>query len=175
MRTIFEGKHVFVRERDGWEFVERKTATEAVAIVAVTEAGEVVLTEQYRRPVDARVIDWPAGLIGDEPPERDDVRERGGLGREDQPALRDRARHAGVLERAQQPADVRPLPPDDDGQVAPRHRVVDVEPPQLAGDRRVLLRGVWRDPRVDRRRCGRTVPCDQLDSAGRCERLGEPL
>src|SRR6266542_2438119 len=71
MRTIFEGKHVFVRERDGWEFVERKTATEAVAIVAVTEAGEVVLTEQYRRPVDARVIDWPAGLIGDEGGSRD--------------------------------------------------------------------------------------------------------
>jgi ADP-ribose pyrophosphatase len=63
MKTIFEGKHVVVRERDGWEFVERKRAKEAVAIVAVTDAGELVLTEQYRRPVDARVIDFPAGLI----------------------------------------------------------------------------------------------------------------
>ena len=63
MRTIFEGKHVVVRERDGWEFVERKKATEAVAVIAVTDAGEVVLTEQYRRPVDARVIDWVAGLL----------------------------------------------------------------------------------------------------------------
>jgi len=63
MQTIFEGKHVVVRERDGWEFVERKGATEAVAVIAVTDAGEVVLTEQYRRPVDARVIDFPAGLI----------------------------------------------------------------------------------------------------------------
>ena len=63
MRTIFEGKRVVVRERDGWEFVERKSATEAVAVIAVTDAGEVVLTEQYRRPVDARVIDWVAGLI----------------------------------------------------------------------------------------------------------------
>src|SRR5919109_3534101 len=63
MRTIFEGKHVVVRERDGWEFVERKSATEAVAVVAVTDDGEVVLTEQYRRPVDARVIDWVAGLL----------------------------------------------------------------------------------------------------------------
>ncbi|HEV2722716.1 MAG TPA: NUDIX hydrolase [Thermoanaerobaculia bacterium] len=60
---MFEGKHVVVRERDGWEFVERKSATEAVAVVAVTDAGEIVLTEQYRRPVDARVIDFPAGLI----------------------------------------------------------------------------------------------------------------
>jgi ADP-ribose pyrophosphatase len=63
MRTIFEGKHVVVRERDGWEFVERKNATEAVAVIAVTDGGEVVLTEQYRRPVDARVIDWVAGLL----------------------------------------------------------------------------------------------------------------
>ena len=63
MQTIFEGNHVVVRERDGWEFVERKSAREAVAVIAVTDAGEVVLTEQYRRPVDARVIDWVAGLI----------------------------------------------------------------------------------------------------------------
>jgi ADP-ribose pyrophosphatase len=63
MRTIFEGQKIVVRERDGWEFVERKSAKEAVAVIAVTDAGEVVLTEQYRRPVDARVIDWVAGLI----------------------------------------------------------------------------------------------------------------
>lgn len=65
MHTVFEGKHVFVRERDGWEFVERKSAKEAVAVIAVTDAGEVVLTEQYRRPVDARVIDLVAGLLDD--------------------------------------------------------------------------------------------------------------
>ncbi|HKS24019.1 MAG TPA: NUDIX hydrolase [Thermoanaerobaculia bacterium] len=63
MRTVFEGKHVVVRERDGWEFVERKNATEAVGVIAVTDEGEVVLTEQYRRPVDARVIDLVAGLL----------------------------------------------------------------------------------------------------------------
>ena len=63
MHTVFEGKHVFVRERDGWEFVERKSAKEAVAVIAATDADELVLTEQYRRPVDARVIDWVAGLL----------------------------------------------------------------------------------------------------------------
>ena len=65
MQTIFEGKKVAVRERDGWEFVERKNAAEAVAVIAVTDDDEVVLTEQYRRPVDARVIDWVAGLLDD--------------------------------------------------------------------------------------------------------------
>jgi ADP-ribose pyrophosphatase len=63
---VFEGKSILVLERDGWEYVERKKAKEAVAVIAVTDDGEVILTEQYRRPVDARVIDWPAGLVGDE-------------------------------------------------------------------------------------------------------------
>jgi ADP-ribose diphosphatase len=62
MKKIFEGKKIVAYERDGWEFVERKSAKEAVAIVAVTN-GRLILTEQYRRPVDARVIDLPAGLI----------------------------------------------------------------------------------------------------------------
>jgi len=65
-KIIFEGKKIFVATRDGWEFVERKNAREAVAVIAKTEDGKVILTEQYRRPVDARVIDWPAGLVGDE-------------------------------------------------------------------------------------------------------------
>jgi len=63
MKTVFEGKHVVVRERDGWEFAERKSATEAAAVIALTENDELILVEQYRRPVDARVIDLPAGLV----------------------------------------------------------------------------------------------------------------
>ena len=59
-KRIFEGKHVVVLERDGWEFVERKTAREAVAIIAVTDDNQLVLTEQFRAPVNARVIDLPA-------------------------------------------------------------------------------------------------------------------
>ncbi len=66
MDKVFEGKHVYVFERDGWEYVERKKAKEAVAVVAVTGDGKLVLTEQYRRAVDADVIDYPAGLVGDE-------------------------------------------------------------------------------------------------------------
>jgi len=66
MNTIFEGKHILVVEHDGWEFVERKRAKEAVAVIAVTDDDQLILTEQHRRPVDARVIDWPAGLVGDD-------------------------------------------------------------------------------------------------------------
>lgn len=66
MHTIFESKRVRVVERDGWEYVERTSAKEAVAVVAVTEDDRLVLTEQFRKPVNARVIDFPAGLVGDE-------------------------------------------------------------------------------------------------------------
>lgn len=65
VKTIFEGEHVLVLERDHWQFVERKKGKSAVAVIALTADSDVVLTEQYRRPVDARVIDWPAGLVGD--------------------------------------------------------------------------------------------------------------
>jgi ADP-ribose pyrophosphatase len=65
-KTIFEGKRVMVRERDGWEFVERKKGKSAVAVLARTADGKIVLVGQYRRPVDAQVIDFAAGLVGDE-------------------------------------------------------------------------------------------------------------
>lgn len=65
-KTVFEGKKIDVLARDGWEYVERKKAKEAVAIVAVTEDGKLLLTEQQRRPVNRRVLDLPAGLVGDD-------------------------------------------------------------------------------------------------------------
>jgi ADP-ribose pyrophosphatase len=65
-KKIFEGKHVLVLERDGWEFVERTKGKTAVAVIAMTDDEKIILTEQIRHPVDRRVIDWPAGLVGDE-------------------------------------------------------------------------------------------------------------
>ncbi|HET8773428.1 MAG TPA: NUDIX hydrolase [Thermoanaerobaculia bacterium] len=71
MKTVFEGDHVYVLERDHWQYVERKKGKEAAAVLAETEDGGVILTEQFRRPLNARVIDFPAGLIGDEDPALD--------------------------------------------------------------------------------------------------------
>lgn len=64
--TLHASKQLLLLERDDWEYAERKKAKEAVAVVAVTEDGRLVLTEQHRVPVGARVIDLPAGLVGDE-------------------------------------------------------------------------------------------------------------
>jgi ADP-ribose diphosphatase len=66
MKTIFEGKKVQVLERDGWEFVERIKGKSAVVILGVTDDDRILFVEQFRRPVNARVIDFPAGLVGDD-------------------------------------------------------------------------------------------------------------
>jgi len=66
MKTIFTAKHLLVLERDDWQYVERRKGKEAVAVIAETDEGELILTEQFRKPLNARVIDFPAGLVGDE-------------------------------------------------------------------------------------------------------------
>ncbi|HEY4642181.1 MAG TPA: NUDIX hydrolase, partial [Thermoanaerobaculia bacterium] len=63
---VFEGKHLLVLERDNWQFVERTKGKSAVVILAVTDDDRILFVEQFRRPVNARVIDFPAGLVGDE-------------------------------------------------------------------------------------------------------------
>lgn len=68
--------------RDGrWEYVQRVKARGAVFVVAVTDARELVLVEQYRVPLRARTLELPAGIYGDddsaehETPERCALRE----------------------------------------------------------------------------------------------------
>jgi ADP-ribose pyrophosphatase len=68
-QTIEEwrGKFIRVMRNGRWEYADRIGTTGAVAIVAVTEAGRLILTEQFRIPVGKRVLELPAGLAGDEP------------------------------------------------------------------------------------------------------------
>lgn len=54
-----------MQERDRWEYAFRTNASGVVVLVPVTDAGELVLVEQYRIPVKSRVIGLPAGLAGD--------------------------------------------------------------------------------------------------------------
>jgi len=66
-RVLAEGRFVRMVAQDGWEWVERTNTSGAVVIVPVTQDRELVLVEQYRIPVGARVIELPAGLSGDTP------------------------------------------------------------------------------------------------------------
>jgi ADP-ribose diphosphatase len=63
--TLFEGDHLCFRRSRGWEYVEHRKATEAVMIVAITAQDELVLADEFRPAVGARVISLPAGLAGD--------------------------------------------------------------------------------------------------------------
>ena len=63
--VLCDGKHIQLVRRDRWEYARRKNLTGIVAIVAVTDDGKLILVEQYRPPVGARVIELPAGLAGD--------------------------------------------------------------------------------------------------------------
>lgn len=65
IEIIASGRFLRLVQRGGWEFVERSNAVGVVVIVAVTDEGELVLTEQFRKPVGKTVIDLPAGLAGD--------------------------------------------------------------------------------------------------------------
>lgn len=64
-RILAEGRFVRMVKEGGWEWAERVRVAGVVAVAPVTPDNRLVLTEQYRRPVDARVIDLPAGLAGD--------------------------------------------------------------------------------------------------------------
>lgn len=66
-KTLAEGTYLGLYSRDNWEFAARPNSTGVVGILPVTGDGQVVLVEQFRVPVQARVIEIPAGLVGDEP------------------------------------------------------------------------------------------------------------
>src|SRR5699024_2459270 len=64
-QLLYAGDFLRVKRRGHWEYVERVNARAVVVIVAVTDAGELVLVEQPRVPVAANCIELPAGLVGD--------------------------------------------------------------------------------------------------------------
>ncbi len=70
--TLWAGRFLAIDEAEGWEYCTRRNATAVVTVVAVTSEGRLLLTEQYRPPLRARVIELPAGLVGDEPGQRDE-------------------------------------------------------------------------------------------------------
>jgi ADP-ribose pyrophosphatase len=63
--TRYAGRYLSLLERDGWEFASRSNASGVVVLVPVTGQGEIVLVEQFRKPVGKNVIELPAGLVGD--------------------------------------------------------------------------------------------------------------
>ena len=65
-KVLHEGRHLSLMQRGSWEYVERRFRAGGVMVVAVTPGGDLLLVEEYRPPVRARVISLPAGLVGDD-------------------------------------------------------------------------------------------------------------
>ena len=63
---LHAGRHLHLAKRDGWEYATRPNATGVVAVVAVTDDGELVLVRQRRPVVGREVLELPAGLVGDD-------------------------------------------------------------------------------------------------------------
>jgi ADP-ribose pyrophosphatase len=61
----WQGRFITARQRGRWEYVSRARGIRAAVILAINEADEVVLVEQYRVPLGRPCIELPAGLIGD--------------------------------------------------------------------------------------------------------------
>ena len=60
------GKWLRLRKVGKWEWVQRVNATGVAGLYAFTDDDEVVLVQQPRAPLgNARVLEIPAGLVGD--------------------------------------------------------------------------------------------------------------
>ncbi len=70
------GKFIDVVRIGRWEFVRRKNITGIVGIVPVTRDNKLVLIEQYRPPIGGKVMELPAGLVGDIPEHSQEPLER---------------------------------------------------------------------------------------------------
>ena len=71
IETVYDGKYLRLLRRGRWVYADRPGVHAIVAIVAVTN-GALLLIEQHRPPVDRRVIELPAGLVGDTPGDEDE-------------------------------------------------------------------------------------------------------
>ncbi len=66
--TVWSGKYLSMKRDGTWEYVSRTRGMTAVVILAEHD-DRVILVEQFRVPVGKRVIELPAGLVGDEDPD----------------------------------------------------------------------------------------------------------
>lgn len=65
--VLQETKFLRLVKSGSWVYAQRPNVTGVVAIVAITPESKLLLVEQFRIPVNAPVIELPAGLAGDEP------------------------------------------------------------------------------------------------------------
>lgn len=68
----FQGRYLDMFDDQGWEYVERSRGMHAVVMVPLSTQGKIILIEQERKPLGRKVLEFPAGLIGDEAQNQDE-------------------------------------------------------------------------------------------------------
>ncbi len=63
--TLHSTRFLDLVDAGGWVYVRRPNARAVVCVLAVTPDGKLILVEQYRIPVGKRLLELPAGLVGD--------------------------------------------------------------------------------------------------------------
>lgn len=63
--VMWQGRFITMMRQGKWEYATRSRGIGAAVIVAITDADEIVLVEQYRVPLGRPCLELPAGLIGD--------------------------------------------------------------------------------------------------------------
>ncbi len=66
-KILAETRYLRLIQEGPWTYAQRPSVMGAIGIIAVTDADRIILVEQYRIPVGRRVIELPAGLVGDTP------------------------------------------------------------------------------------------------------------
>jgi ADP-ribose pyrophosphatase len=67
--VMWSGKWITALRRGKWEYVSRARGIHAAVILPIDgpeDDPHVILVEQYRVPVGGRVLELPAGLVGDD-------------------------------------------------------------------------------------------------------------
>lgn len=72
-QLLHAGQFLHLYRRGHWEYAQRPSRRGAVFVAAVTPARELVLVEQYRVPLQARTLELPAGILGDEAAHADEA------------------------------------------------------------------------------------------------------
>src|SRR3954451_17877930 len=62
----FRGRYLDVIWEGAAEYTHNRRSRGVVLVIPVTDAGEIVFIEQYRLALKGPVIEYPAGLVGDE-------------------------------------------------------------------------------------------------------------
>ena len=77
--VLHKGKFLQFVIKNGWEYVKRTNCSDIVIIIAKTDEGKLIFVEQFRQPVNKRVIEFPAGLINDGTSDQNESLESGAI------------------------------------------------------------------------------------------------